>query len=186
MVYRCMRLEKIIEKKPHEHIIYTLRPHFFTFVPNFILFFILLLIPFSAFFLLHTLFPTIIQGTIISPILILSASIYLLTIYLLLFFRFLMYYLDIWIVTNDRIIDINQHGFFSVTISELDLFRVQDVTVNIKGVFPTLFHYGNIRVETASANQHITFHNIPHSNSIREELVRLSDEDRKYHDSGIS
>jgi len=175
-----MQLEKIIDKKPSEHIIHTLRPHFFTFVPNFVLFFVLILIPGIAYFIINTLFKTLVHNQIIFPILVLGASIYLLTIYLLLFFRFLIYYLDMWIVTNERIVDVNQHGLFSVTVSELDLSRVQDVTVDIKGIFPTLFHYGHIRVETASVNQHITFYNIPHPNDIREELVHLADKDREY------
>ena len=58
-------------------------------------------------------------------------------------------------MTNDRIVDIEQHGLFSRTISEVDLFRIQDVTVDIHGIIATLLNYGNLTVKTASDNIHI-------------------------------
>lgn len=60
------------------------------------------------------------------------------------------YYLDVWIITNRRLIDVEQHGLFSRTISELPMEKIQNVTLEIHGLMATILHFGNLKVETAS------------------------------------
>jgi membrane protein YdbS with pleckstrin-like domain len=176
-----MQLTHIIKQKAYETIAYKLHRHPITFFPIIFLFLVLMGVPFGVYFVINDLFPVVIAGPIIYPIGVLLASAYFLSVYLLFYVRFIDYYLDLWIVTNDRIIDIEQHGLFTRTVTEIDLFRIQDVTVEIHGVFATLFNYGNVTVQTASSTQHIVFYNVSDPNEIRRELVSLSDEDRKYH-----
>ena len=38
------------------------------------------------------------------------------------------YYLDLWLITSERIIDVRQEGFFSRVVSELKIIKIQDVT----------------------------------------------------------
>lgn len=176
-----MHFSNLICQKSYEKIIYTLRRHWFTFLPKISLFLLLLLSPLALYYIISTLFPNLLAEERIYTVAILAASAYYLTIYLLFLTQFIDYYLDIWIVTNDRIVDIEQFGLFSRTISELDLFRIQDVTTDVHGVFPTLLGYGNVSVKTASQNIDIVFYNVPDPNLIRHELLKLADADRKYH-----
>lgn len=62
------------------------------------------------------------------------------------------YYLDKWIVTNKRVIDIDQRGFFKREVSTFRMEKIQDVTVEIKGMIPTLLNFGNIHIQTAGAS----------------------------------
>ncbi|MBP9695193.1 MAG: PH domain-containing protein [Candidatus Magasanikbacteria bacterium] len=94
---------------------------------------------------------------------------------------FTTFYLDVSVITNDRIVDIEQLGLFANSTGELDLFRIQDVTSEVKGIFATLFDYGTVFITTASNNSNIILHNIHHPNNIRNALIRLAEEDRKYH-----
>ena len=112
---------------------------------------------------------------------ILLGSVYYLSILLFFFTSFISFYLDVWIVTNDRIIDIEQFGLFSRTISELELFRIQDITTNVHGIFPTIFKYGDVTIQTASINTTIIFHNVPYPDKIRQNLLELAHEDYKFH-----
>lgn len=176
-----MHLAHLIRQKSYEKIIYTLRRHWFTFLPKILLFLLLLLAPLALYYLINSLFPTLLSEERLYSLAILAASAYYLSVYLLFLSQFIDYYLDIWIVTNDRIVDIEQFGLFSRTISELDLFRIQDVTTDVHGVFPTLLGYGNVSVKTASQNIDIVFYNVPDPNRIRHELLKLADADRKYH-----
>ncbi len=176
-----MQIDHLIKQKGYEKIEYLLRRHPLTFVPKLILFLTLMAVPFIIYFLINNLFANLFANEIIFPAAILLASIYFLTIYLFFYIQFLEFYLDSWIVTNDRIVDIEQHGLFSQTISELDLYRVQDVTVDVHGVFPTLFKYGNVKVKTASQNVGIIFYDVPHPNVVRQAIVELSDLDRHHH-----
>src|SRR3989338_3096464 len=62
------------------------------------------------------------------PLAVLFTSTYYLFTWLFVLHTFVDYYLDVWIVTNERIINIEQRGLFSRTVSEQKLYRVQDVT----------------------------------------------------------
>lgn len=61
------------------------------------------------------------------------------------------YYLDLWIITDRRIIVIEQVSFFNRKVSNFRLERMQDIKVTIKGIIPTLLNYGTVRAQTASA-----------------------------------
>ena len=176
-----MIISALIKQKSYEKIEYFLRQHPITFVPTVLLFLVLMLIPVGVYFLITGIFPNILSNQILYALGVLLGSIYYLSLNLFFYAQFVEFYLDLWIVTNDRMIDIEQLGLFSRSITEADLYRIQDVTVDVKGLLPTLLKYGNVTVKTASGNQHIVFRNIPHPNEIRQALIQLCDQDRKYH-----
>lgn len=176
-----MQIEAVIKQKSYEHIVFKLHRHPLTFIPIVAMFFTMLAVPVVVYYLIEFLFPGTTAGPAIYPIMVLAGSIYFLSTYLFFYVRFIDYYLDLWVVTNDRIVDIEQHGLFNRIITELDLFRIQDVTANVSGFFGTVFRFGDVVVTTASANTHIVFRNVPHPNHIREQLINLAEEDRKYH-----
>jgi uncharacterized membrane protein YdbT with pleckstrin-like domain len=63
------------------------------------------------------------------------------------------YYLDLWVITDRRIIVIDQRGFFNRKVSSFRLERMQDIKVTIQGIIPTLLNFGTIRAQTAGANE---------------------------------
>lgn len=63
------------------------------------------------------------------------------------------YYLDLWVITDRRIIVIDQRAFFNRKVSSFRLERLQDIKVTIKGLIPTLLNFGTIRAQTAGANE---------------------------------
>jgi membrane protein YdbS with pleckstrin-like domain len=78
------------------------------------------------------------------------------------------YYLDSWIVTDKRIIYIEQVSLFSRKITTLRMERVQDVTDEAHGVLETLLHFGTLRIQTAGASGDFTIiQGIPHPDKIR-------------------
>lgn len=176
-----MIISNLIRQKSYEKIVYMLRRHPVTFLPTIALFLVLTAVPPSVYLLIENLFPHLLAGPIFYPLSVLITSVFYLSIYLFFYAQFIDFYLDLWVVTNDRVVDIEQFGLFSRTISELDLHRIQDVTVEIHGFFPTIFQYGNIIVKTASNNTHIVFRNVRSPNEIRQALIQLAEEDRKYH-----
>ncbi|KKQ77632.1 MAG: hypothetical protein UT00_C0008G0004 [Parcubacteria group bacterium GW2011_GWA1_38_7] len=84
-----------------------------------------------------------------------------------------MYTLDVWIVTNRRIIDSAQHGFFNRTISELHLTRIQDISVETRGFVQTILHFGDLQVQTAGTEEKFKFHQIPHPEKVKDEIMKL-------------
>lgn len=176
-----MRVSKLIEKKSYERIEYILHRYPLTFVPTVALFVLLAAAPLAILLISEQAFTELLTGEVSRVVTILLMSVFYLSILLFLFARFIDFYLDLWVITNDRIVDVEQFGLFSRTVSELDLFRIQDITTDVHGFFPTIFDYGNVTVKTASTNVHIVFKNIHRPNYIRERLLRLAHEDRKFH-----
>ncbi|KKS13069.1 MAG: hypothetical protein UU69_C0014G0013 [Candidatus Magasanikbacteria bacterium GW2011_GWA2_41_55] len=142
-----MQYGNIIKQKQYEKIIYLLRRDTVTFVSRIFLLVVLAGVGYGLYFLLKLLFPALFINNISFAILILLGSVYALSIWLFFYTAFVNYFLDIWIVTNDRIIDIRQQGLFARTVAELDLFRVQDVTSECHGLFATIFDFGNVATD---------------------------------------
>lgn len=85
------------------------------------------------------------------------------------------YYLDVLVVTNKRVIDIEQKGIFSREVAAFRLDRIQDVTVNISGVIATFLEFGNIHIQTAGETADIIVRGIPNPHRVRETISRLQD-----------
>ena len=61
------------------------------------------------------------------------------------------YYLDLWIITDRRIIVVEQLGFFNRKVSSFRIERLQDIKVSVNGIIATFLNFGTIRAQTASA-----------------------------------
>jgi len=71
------------------------------------------------------------------------------------------YYLDCWVVTNQRTIHVELGGLFNLTYASVFHDKIQDITVSIKGFLPTFFHFGDIQIETAGEFRQFIFRQIP-------------------------
>lgn len=99
--------------------------------------------------------------------------------YLSLIFFFLRawmsFYLDVTIVTERRLIDVEQEGIFHRQIAEQSLVRVQDVSARQRGFFQHLLNYGSLYIETASDQPNFELNNIPRPNDVAKTIINLHD-----------
>ncbi|MFH0814941.1 MAG: hypothetical protein V1902_02595 [Candidatus Falkowbacteria bacterium] len=116
---------------------------------------------------------------VFAAIFTLGGSAFYLFVILYTFSSFIDYYLDVWIVTNQRIINIEQKGLFDRVISEKELGRMQDITSTVEGFCGTIFHYGNVQVQTAGEEQHFLFKNIPYPEEVARTISNLVSEYKK-------
>ncbi len=94
------------------------------------------------------------------------------------FYVLMLYALNTVILTDKRIIENEQKGLFSRKVSELHLYRVQDVSVHLEGTIPTLLSFGNIIVQTAAAEKEFTFRNIPRPEYVKDAIMRAANAHR--------
>lgn len=52
-----------------------------------------------------------------------------------------------FIVTSQRVIDIDQRGFFERVVSDAPYDRIEDVSYHVRGVMGALFHFGSVIVQ---------------------------------------
>jgi len=88
-------------------------------------------------------------------------SLFLLILWTVIFFIVTNYYLDYWIVTNERTIQTELRGLFSRVLSDVNHDRIQDITVDVKGFLPTIFHFGDLHIQTAGEFREFVFRQIP-------------------------
>lgn len=117
----------------------------------------------------------------LAPLVLLGAALFLHLLWIALFIVLADFYLDVWILTSQRLIAVEQKGLFSRTISEFELARIQDVTVDVHGIVATLLNYGNLNVRTASEHEHFIFKQVWHPNAVKDEIARAC----KHHVSSL-
>lgn len=67
---------------------------------------------------------------------------------ILFLYHFLMWYFTVYIVTNERIRQVTQKGFFGKDVVELRLSKIQNISYNIPGFFGEVFKFGTIVIQT--------------------------------------
>lgn len=162
-----------------------LRRHPFVLGWQFIVYAILLVVPLAFRWFFSTNFPAIWTHPMLEPLFLLGGSIYIMFIVLFFYTSFLDYWLDVWIVTNERIISIEQKGLFSRTFSEQQLYRLQDVSSNVHGFFPTIFRYGDVLVQSAGTVQNTLLEQIPHSDVVARRIMDLLETSRRHHEEHV-
>ncbi len=107
------------------------------------------------------------EGIFLSIIVI---AVWFLFIWIIFFVIWTNYYLDILLVTNKRIIDIEQKGLFSREVSTFRLDRIQDITVEVRGVLATLLDFGDVHIQTAGERRDFTAKGVPHPSIIKRKI----------------
>ena len=86
------------------------------------------------------------------------------------------YYLDVLIVTDKRIFDINQQGFFHRESGSFRIDRIQNITVDQKGIIQTLLDFGTIHIETAGESEEFVAPYIAGPYTIKKFINELQDQ----------
>jgi uncharacterized membrane protein YdbT with pleckstrin-like domain len=86
------------------------------------------------------------------------------------------YYLDLWAITDRRIVSIDQQGFFRRRLSSFRLERLQDMNITVTGIIPTLLNYGTIEAQTAGgSNEEFMTHNMPDPRGLKALIIHAAD-----------
>ncbi len=156
-----------------EEVKFILRRHPITLVPAILIFCFMAVLPLAAYsFFVTPTFPFFAREPY-RDFYFLLTTIYYGFLWIILFIEWLDYYLDVWIITGQRILDIEQKNLFHRVASEIDLKRIQDITSTVEGPLQTFFQYGNVQVQTASENSRINLRQISHPVTVRREVMEL-------------
>lgn len=163
----------------NEKIELVLRKHLIVLLLPFIYLFSMLLLP----ILFYLIFAPAVFPAFLEPpydnLFVLLTIIYYGFIWIAVFTVWLDYYLDIWIITNERLLDIEQIGYFNRVVSELDLKKIQDITSQVHGMLPTMFGFGSIKIQTAAEEKRFMLKSIPHPVTVRRKITKLYREARE-------
>ncbi|MBF8249866.1 MAG: hypothetical protein HW400_467 [Candidatus Levybacteria bacterium] len=160
-------------QKEKETIVLFLRPHPLTnlswiLFSAFLLFLPLIITIFLPMFGINFLSSSIINH---------FTAIYVLFYYLILssyvLISFLTWFYNIFIVTTDRIVDINYTDIVIHNVSETKLNHIEDVKFTQSGFIPTLFNYGNLNAQTAGEMVNFEARSIPRPKETADIITNL-------------
>lgn len=164
-------------QKPDEKVHLALHRHWFVLVKDFFTFVALAALPVLIFFVARMVLAwELVTDSLGYVAIIMAGSLYYLFLWNLAFGYWLDYILDYFVVTDQRVVDIDQSGLFNRTIAEQPLFRVQDVTTEVRGVIPTMLKYGRVYIQTAGEKQRFIFEDVPNPEEISKLIVTLSEQ----------
>lgn len=121
----------------------------------------------SAIALISLLLPSVVKTTAgvyaLWVIIALSLSIFLVIVLLLSSY---VYNQSRLTITDKNIVQITQRSIADRKVSHLSLANVEDVTSEQVGVFPQMFNFGTINIETAVGHPNFKFHICPQPNRV--------------------
>lgn len=170
-----MTTEKI-KLEPDERILMQVRKHWFVLLLQVVSVVVAALLPLGLIFVVQS-FPGYTADTLTpyGPALTAFYAAWLLCMWMTLFSIWTNYYLDVWTITNKRLIAVNQRGFFVRTIASFRLERLQDVIVEVNGMIPTLLDYGSIELQTAGIEEHFKTTGLPSPGDIKTTILSSAD-----------
>lgn len=163
-----IRLEDVIQLKDDEKVRAFTRRHGITVVPQLLLAFVLIVTPFFFLFPLFSSGPT---GVVAFIALVVTGAI-------IAFRSFVMWDGDIIVVTNKRLVDVDQLGVFSRTVNEIVIENIQDCSWSKKNLLDQILNIGHFKARSASGSLTIEAKCVPRPqelqhlvNEIREEAT---------------
>jgi hypothetical protein len=162
-------LEKI-DLQVGEEIVAITRKHWFVFVVEAFALIIAAILPFLILPFLPAVFgiADVVDSADSLLIVVFFTAGWLLLLWVIFFVVWTDYYLDSLIITNKRIIDIDQLGLFNRDIASVPLENIQDVKIAILGFFPTFFGYGNVQVQSAGARREVIIRGVNNPEKVKQ------------------
>lgn len=155
---------------PEEKIILLLRSHWITNIPWISLALVLIFSPvvLSSFPIIAFLPPNYQFMSLIIWYLLVTAFV---------LESFLSWIFDIYIVTDERIIDVEFVNLLHKKVAEAEISKIQDVTYKVGGVIPSIFNYGDVFIQTAGTKENFDFLAIPQPEKATKVLQGLRTEE---------
>lgn len=149
MLYERIQLEE------GEEVLKVVRKHWFVITAELFATFAMLLLPFflliAAVFIPSEWIPDALADVPLLPLIVWSIAGWLVLTLMAGYSIWTHYYLDLWVITDRRIIVVDQIGFFNRKVSSFRLERMQDIKVSVNGILATFLNFGTLRAQTASS-----------------------------------
>jgi hypothetical protein len=95
-----------------------------------------------------------------------------------LFLNWYQYQYDIWIITNQRILDSRKATPINHKLATADLINLQDITVHRRGVFASILGFGDVSCETATARDAFVLSGVSRPVEVQSLIDRERDRER--------
>lgn len=95
------------------------------------------------------------------------------------FINFLYWYFNVYIVTQERVIDVDWYSVIYRKVSSAQISHIEDVSASQGGVFAGVFDFGNVNIQTAAEEENFEFTNVPHPQLVAKKIGELMQTEEK-------
>jgi uncharacterized membrane protein YdbT with pleckstrin-like domain len=166
----------MITLNPDEKLIKVVRKHWLVFVLDHFYLVILAIAPlvFSGMFLaIISGLPAVSQLWDLKLLGVFIYFLWLLGLWSALAISLTNYYLDVWYVTDERLVDVDQKGLFLRNEATVRFSQIQDMTIETSGILGTFFGFGTIMVQTAGESPEFQMKNVVNPEQLKEQMLLL-------------
>ncbi len=163
---------------PEENIVKVLHRNWFDIASQYFLVLLAIGVFFAGIYVYPLIFPQF-DGTEYNALFLFIENTFLLAIWIYCFLIWVDYYFDIWVITDERIINIEQRGLFLRRVSSAEYEKIQDVTVEVKGFLQTVINFGDVRIQTAGETENIVFRRISNPYEIKNLIAKIQKEKKE-------
>ncbi|MQA01066.1 MAG: hypothetical protein GEU80_17410 [Dehalococcoidia bacterium] len=96
-----------------------------------------------------------------------------------LYFTWFRYQHDVWVLTDQRLVDSLKRHWFSHSLASTDLIDIEDVSVLREGPLRTIFDYGDVRCQTAAQEANFVLSAVPAPRTVLTRLDAARDQARQ-------
>lgn len=87
--------------------------------------------------------------------------------------NFLTWFFNVYIVTDERIIDVDFISLIYRNISAAKIDNIEDLTATTSGALAAIVDYGTVEIQTAAEKRQFEFEGVPHPNKVTEFINEL-------------
>jgi uncharacterized membrane protein YdbT with pleckstrin-like domain len=159
-------------REEEEQIILFLRKHFITNIPW-------IFISFVMFFTPTVVMTTGILETVPANFRFIFMMIWYLVSVAYTLESFLTWFFNVYIITDERIVDVDFYNLTYKEVSDANLDKIEDVTYKMGGVIRTIFNYGDVLIQTAAEVTNFDFLAVPYPDKVVKVLQDLRMEEQQ-------
>jgi uncharacterized membrane protein YdbT with pleckstrin-like domain len=92
---------------------------------------------------------------------------------------FLMWFYNVYLITDERIVDVDFHNLLFKNISSAKLDRIEDISNEAGGIGASIFNYGTVKIQTAGSQNEFEFAHVPQPAKVTAFLNEMLVEEEK-------
>ena len=93
---------------------------------------------------------------------------------IIVFEGFLQWYFNVIIVTEKNIVDVDFHSLLFKNIDMAPLRNVEDTSSSMGGILQSIFHYGDVFIQTAGTSKNIDLLDVPRPHHVADFILDLT------------
>lgn len=92
------------------------------------------------------------------------------------FYHFIDWYFDAWLLTNTGVVDVEKNGLFERNSTRVEYHMIEGVSYEINGFWPTILNYGNITIDKMGTSTSVILKDAGNPKKIERKVMKYQED----------